>query len=109
MSPLLALHVTRVTCRDSIRRHGLIPASPGRGRPFGVYVTADGVRNRNTIQSSTLEPKPQPAWSNNGYGSDIWQIAYIGPLAPDPYFQDALILFDPIPANHVTLVTRNGK
>lgn len=105
MSPLLVLHATRVACRDSIRAHGLLPACPQDGRPFGVYAYSDGIRNRG-FRCRRSDGTPRN-WIAGYPGVDVWQASYIGPMAPDVYIANGIILFDPVPPEHVTLVTCN--
>lgn len=112
MSPLLMLHVTRVACRDSILADGLIPAQPRRGRPFGVYVFSDHLRNR--VTKSHSRDSRAKAWGDqhrrrftDRLQQDVWQIAYLGPAIPDPYFENAMILLYPVEPEFVSLVTCN--
>lgn len=106
MSPLIALHATSVACRDSIRRRGLLPGQPNESRPYGVYVYSDGVGNRG---SRCRNQDGSPRIWDSLPAQDVWQVAYIGPMAPDVYIANALILFDRIEPEYITLVTRNGR
>ena len=107
MSPLVALHVTRVTCRESIRQRGLIPAQPRKGRPFGVYVYTDGNDFDHTTWMRKFTSRAT-VWAA-GPRQDIWAVAYIGPLTVDRYVRNALIFLEKVTPEHVTLVTRNGN
>lgn len=98
MSPLVAYHASNPKCRDSIRAVGLIPAQPQSSRPYGVYVfRSDGSFDHLGWNSST-----EWEWWHH---CDLWQAAYIGPVATDQYVLNALIFLGPV--NHVTLVTGN--
>lgn len=98
MSPLVAYHVTRKACRASIEENGLLCNRPTKARPFGVYV----FRWDRSFEHVTWESRSE--WTFY-HGQDLWEVAYIGPLMPDQYVFNALILLRP--ATHVTLVTGN--
>lgn len=98
MSPLVAYHATRAACRESIRQHGLLPTGSHDGRPFGVYVFRPDSELDHPCKNSACEWECHPR-------QDLWETAYIGPLAPDQYVLNAVILFGLV--DHVTLVTSN--
>lgn len=93
MSPILAYHATNSKCRKSIAEKGLLGASPTCGRPFGCYVFADEFQH----------PARAQLWWTRSIRGDLWRVAYIGPLAIDPYVVNGMILLDP-PIEHVELV-----
>lgn len=105
MSPLVAYHATSRKCRDSIGDDGLIACQPMRGRPHGVYV----YRDDDSIDHPTFTRAGPIRWGCFGgpYGSDLWRIAYVGPLTSDHYVTNALICLDSIPPSAITLITRN--
>jgi hypothetical protein len=115
VSPIVALHATRVTCRDSIREHGLIAASPCHGRPFGVYVFSDYICNDRPSHSK-MRDMESSGFDLNGQrihwcadaSQDIWQVSYIGRITTDRYVENAFILLDSVPPEYVTLVTGNN-
>jgi hypothetical protein len=95
MSPIMALHASRDCCRHSIRKHGLLPAQPMRGRPYGVYVFRDdGAFDHLGWNSRTV-------WEHHPK-LDLWECAYIGPLCIDQYVLNAMVFLDTV--EHVTLV-----
>jgi len=102
MSPLVAYHATNRFYRDSIRQRGLIGAQPNPSRPFGVYVYCMNgeLDHPIRVRGNRIE------WTHSR-GSDVWRVAYIGPLTPDAYVTNGMVcLFDP---EHVTLVIGNGS
>jgi hypothetical protein len=103
MSPFVAYHATRRACRESIQVYGLCPALPMHGRPFGVYVFSEHIRHNTHSKGRGAR---RIRWSS-GEGSDVWQVAYIGPLVTDTFIENAVVLLDRVPPLHVTLVTRN--
>lgn len=104
LSPLVVLHVTRVACRQSIKRRGLLAGQPAPGRPFGVYVYSDYVQHGT--RGSSFGAK-RVRWTS-GPKQDVWQVAYIGRAIPDIYVENALILLDSVAPEYVTLVTGNN-
>lgn len=99
MSPLVAYHATRMTCRESIQECGLLP-NGGKGRPYGVYVfRADDSFDHAGYNSRTV-------WSLLPR-RDLWEIEYIGPFTFDPYVLNGFILLGRV--DHVTLVTGNRR
>lgn len=103
MVQLVALHVTYVTRRESIRARGLLGAQPTKARPFGVYVFRDdGSLDHNTIGSHRIH------WSSER-GSDTWQAVYCGPVMPDRYIVNGIILLEDVPPSDVSLVTGNKR
>jgi hypothetical protein len=105
MSPLVALHATSVTNRESIRVRGLVPGPPkNRGRT-GVYVFSDGISHPTRGRTAGAR---RIKWTA-GPGEDVWQVAYIGPVATDIYVENALILLDSVGPELVTLVTGNDE
>lgn len=98
MSPLVAYHVTRNACRESIRRHGLLPGHDRRGRPFGVYV----FRGDNSFDHLCINSRTE--WTR-APRQDLWRVAYIGPLTHDAYVLNGFVLLGTV--DNVTLVTGN--
>ena len=98
MSPLVAYHATRRACRDSILQNGLLCDRPTGKRPFGVYVfREDGSLDHSGMNTRTV-------WESHR-AQDLWEVSYIGPIAPDRFVLNAVILLQP--ATQVTLVTGN--
>lgn len=99
MSPIVGYHASRYACRDSIRRHGLLCSRPAKGQLVGVYVfRPDGSFNH---PSRTFD-----LYWDERYGQDLWECAYIGPLAMDRFVINGMVLLHPV--QHVTLVTGNN-
>lgn len=94
MSPLVAYHVTRTACRDSIQEYGLLP-NRLPGRPYGVYVFRGDDSFDHLGWNSTCVWHDSPA-------SDLWEVTYIGPLMPDRYVLNAMILLGVV--DHVHLM-----
>ena len=40
---------------------------------------------------------------------DLWRVAYVGPLSPDRYVENGLVLHKPVPPECVTLVTPDTR
>lgn len=97
---LSGLHATRVACRDSISRQGLIPASPKGGRPFGVYIFREDDSFAHLGYNSRL------VWAY-GRGQDVYEIGYFGRAKLDQFVLNGLICFDS--PQLVSLVTRNHE
>ena len=76
MSPFVAYHSTAFRHRDSIRAHGLLLNKPATGRPFGVYVF------RPDYGHPTFSRGHRVVWGHRP-PSDLWQVAYIGPIVRD--------------------------
>lgn len=88
-------------CRESIREHGLLPNRPTSHRPYGVYVFRDdGGLNHECYHSIT-----EWEWWPEAY-TDCWQVAYIGPMMPDEYVINGMILLG-TKIDFVSLVTGN--
>lgn len=98
MSPLVAYHVTRTACRESIAQHGLLPNQPTKARPYGVYVFRDdGAFDHPGWDSRTV-------WARDfgpPLGPDVWEVAYIGPLMVDQYVLNGMVLLGTV--DHVRL------
>lgn len=108
MSPLVALHASHPKCRESIYARGLLTNQPAKGRPCGVYV----FRPDDAIDHPSFSRGGRIRWDAWGgpWGSEVWLVAYIGPLTEDHYVENALVLLDSVEPTHVhnvTLVTRN--
>lgn len=101
MSPFVCYHATSRANRHSIRRRGLVAHRPSRqGQPRGVYAYCHDLCN---------PPPHEREWFVRWtavIGMDIWQIAWIGPMRPDPLVQNSVVLPS---VTDVTLVTRNSK
>lgn len=98
MSPIVAYHVTRPACRESIIAHGLLPNQPTKARPYGVYAFRSDGSFDHIGWNSSCEWDPH-------HGQDLWLAAYIGPLMIDQYVLNGFIFLGPV--DHVTLVTGN--
>lgn len=98
MSPIVAYHVTRAACRESIQANGLLPNQPTKARPYGVYV----FRFDGSFHHWTWESRTEWTFYHN---QDLWCVSYIGPLMLDQYVSNAMILLDVV--DHVSLVTGN--
>lgn len=98
MSPIVGYHATRNCCRQSIRKYGILPGQPAKGRPHGVYVFRhDGAFDHVGFNSRTV-------WEAHSR-LDVWECAYIGPVVEDRFVLNAMIFLDSV--QHVTLVTGN--
>lgn len=98
MSPFIAFHATGVRHRESIRKRGLLAGSMDH-RPFGVYVYRDDY-GHPTFGRGSFSVR----WGD-GNGSDVWQVAHIGPMSEDHFVENGIILHDPVPPQHLTLIT----
>lgn len=101
MSPFVAYHATSRRHRDSIREHGLLlnfeRMSPERN---GVYVFNDECEHP-TFSRSALGGI---FWSY-GVNQDLWEVAYIGPMAPDHFVNNGIILYERVPPECLSLIT----
>lgn len=93
---LVSYHASNPKHRDSILQRGLLPASPARGRPFGVYVYSDDHSFDHPGFNSRV------VWECAKW-ADLWLVAYFGRATIDQYVLNALILLDPV--TDITLVT----
>jgi hypothetical protein len=90
MSPFVCYHATSRWRRESIQVHGLIPHTPSRTQPLGVYAFSPDLENDAAL-ACRWEAGPL---------HDLWCISYIGPMQRDPLVRNSVIL------PHVTSVTR---
>ena len=108
MSPLIAYHVAPRRYRQSIERYGLLPNLPTPANFYGVYVYCDDhwhptwrVRRDGTARMFRLQ------WEHRA--GDLWEVAYIGPVCPDPFVANGLILTEPVQfaslVSHLSRVT----
>jgi hypothetical protein len=102
VSPLVAYHSTPRRHRASIERHGLLCGLPNVGQHFGVYVYSDD------YEHATCERRRSKQywvyWAHRP-PNDLWRVAYIGPLCPDQYVANALVLFERVQVLHLSRVT----
>jgi hypothetical protein len=101
MSPLVAYHATNRRSRTSIANRGLFPAMPAIGRPFGVYV----FREDDAVTHSIFSRTQRLRWTSDR-GQDVWEVSYIGPITPDHYVENGLVLLGRV--THVSLVAGNN-
>lgn len=102
MSPFVAYHATSRRHRDSIWQHGLLIDYSGERSPerIGIYVFND------ECQHPTFSRSPIGGiWWSYGVRQDVWQVAYIGPLAPDHYVNNGMILYERVPPQCLSLIT----
>jgi len=102
MSPLIAYHSSSCCHRFGIRKYGLLPDQPNAGQPFGVYVFRDDYRHVTTMRDRRRDRRYWVVWSHRP-PADLWEVAYIGPLRPDPYVTNGLVLLEQ--PQHVSLVS----
>lgn len=103
MSPLIAYHATPMRHRNSIAELGLLACCPMKGRPYGVYVFSNAFDHpvfSRARRSRAIKCKWD--WQPP---SDLWQVAYIGPLSPDHYVANAMILHERVPPQCLSLIT----
>src|SRR5215469_455494 len=103
MSPLVAYHSTARRHREAIHRYGLIPALPSSAQWFGVYVYRDDYTHRTRHMRYRSGIRPVSCWWAHRPPNDLWEVAYIGPLYPDQFVANALVLSEP--PEHVSLVS----
>lgn len=103
MSPFIAYHATARRHRFGIRRYGLLPSEPGMEQPYGVYVFNDDFGHATFTRSLFV-----CRWSW-WQPMDLWRVAYVGPLSPDRYVENGLVLHNPVPPEYVTLVTPDTR
>lgn len=96
MSPIAAYHATPARHREGIAKHGLLCGQPTKGRPFGVYVYRD---------DDSFDHPMLNNWIFWGCGGklDKWSVSYIGPMIPDKYVSNGMILLAPVPRENLTL------
>lgn len=98
MSPFVAYHATVFRHRESIRKYGLLAAGSNPER-FGVYVFREDYGHPTF--SRTRACVRWGHWPPN----DLWQVSYIGPMSPDHYVENGLILHYSVPPQHLVLIT----
>jgi len=89
VSPVIVYHSTARRHRESIERHGLLGNLPNAGQWWGIYTFRDDYRHipprdRRNRRTWTIWTHHEP--------NDLWEIAYIGPLLPDQYVANGLVL-----------------
>jgi hypothetical protein len=95
MSPFVAYHSAPRRYRHSIRRYGLLPNLPSASQLFGVYVYRDDYTHRTRHMRIRGAFRPVHVWWTHAAPNDLWETAYIGPLCPDQFVDNGLVLFYP--------------
>jgi hypothetical protein len=87
MSPLVCYHSTARRHRESIVECGLLPNRPNVRQRFGVYAYCDDCIHVTRKRAYWCRWDHRPP-------NDLWQVGYVGPLRPDPYVANGLVLFE---------------
>lgn len=104
VNQVICFHETQRRHREGIQRLGLLRSEPTVSQAFGIYV----YREDSSFDHPTYAKCGgyRIRWAANDR-ADTWRIAYCGPLTPDPFVENAMILLRDTPPEHVTLVTGN--
>jgi hypothetical protein len=91
VSPFVAYHTTPRRHRESIERYGLLPNLPNASQHFGIYVYQD-----DCIHLTRDRRRRRRYWTRWDHRPphDLWQVGYVGPLCPDQYVTNGLVLFE---------------
>lgn len=102
MSPFVAYHATSRRHRESIRERGLLRDWFAHRPPhrIGIYVFNDECEHPTFSRSAF-----GGLWWSYGSGQDVWEVAYIGPMAPDQYVCNGMILYEKVPPECLSLIT----
>jgi hypothetical protein len=91
MSPLVCYHSTPRRHREAIQRYGLLPNLPNMGQHYGIYVYCD-----DCIHKTREYRRSRRFWTRWEHRppNDLWQVGYVGPLCPDQWVTNGLVLFE---------------
>lgn len=102
MSPFIAYHATARRHRENIYEHGLIAGScMTQPANFGVYVFNDDCPHPTFSRVAGTAS----CWWGRGGSEDCWQVAYVGPMSPDQYVENGMLLHESVPPQHLSLIT----
>jgi hypothetical protein len=107
VSPLAAYHSTSRRHRESIQEHGLLPNLPNATQLYGVYVFRDDLYHRTRhmrIRGAFRQVRVR--WAHETH-NDLWEVAYVGPLCPDQFVENGLVLY--YPPQLVSLLTQLSR
>lgn len=97
MVVFVGYHAASRRNRASIQEHGLLPNQPSETQPHGVYCF-------DPYMDNTGGPTAARCGWSWGPTSDLWRVAYCGPMLIDPCLTNAVVLPS---VTDVTLVTGN--
>jgi hypothetical protein len=91
VSPLVCYHSTARRHREAITEYGLLPNLPNAGQHFGIYVYCD-----DCVHVTRERRRRRAYWTRWDHlpPNDLWRVGYVGPLCPDQYVTNGLVLFE---------------
>jgi len=91
VSPFVCYHSTARRHREAIERYGLLCSLPNAGQHFGIYAFSDDITH--PTREYRRSRKFWCYWAHRP-PNDLWQIGYVGPMLPDRWVANGIVLLE---------------